>query len=137
MVQKHSASHLHYDFRLEIGGVLKSWAVPKGPPKLLSEKRLAVETEDHPMEYAKFEGRIPEGHYGAGTVMIWDHGYYYNLKDSGSKPSSIKKSYEDGHLEIELVGQKLQGKYALIRTKMGEGKKEGKNWLFIKMKSHE
>ena len=125
VVQKHDASHLHYDFRLQIGGVLKSWAVPKGPPKTTSEKRLAVETEDHPLAYATFSGKIPEGNYGAGTVEIWDHGKFYSLKDI-----SLKESYQEGHLEFWLEGNRLNGPYALIKTHFGKGN----SWLFIKMK---
>jgi bifunctional non-homologous end joining protein LigD len=126
VVQKHDASRLHYDFRLEVDGTLKSWAVPKGPPKKASDKRLAVMVEDHPLEYGNFEGEIPEGHYGAGTVEIWDRGTYENIKDY-SMDSSIKK----GQIEVELKGKKLKGPYALVRTKLG-GK--DKNWLLIKMK---
>lgn len=124
VVQKHHASHLHYDFRLEVDGVLKSWAVPKGPPRKFSEKRLAVETEDHPLEYAEFEGRIPKGQYGAGIVKIWDKGTY-------ECEYSVKSALRAGQIEIILKGKKLKGKYALIRTKMGDDKK---NWLLIKMK---
>ena len=126
VVQKHHARALHYDFRLEVDGTLKSWAVPKGPPEATGEKRLAVMVEDHPLEYAKFEGEIPEGHYGAGTVEIWDKGTYRNIKDY-----SIGSSITKGQIEVELKGKKLKGPYALVRTRMG-GK--DKNWLMIKMK---
>ena len=126
VVQKHWASHLHYDFRLEADGVLKSWAVPKGPPKKTSDKRLAVMTEDHPMEYAKFEGEIPKGEYGAGTVKIWDSGTY-----ESEKP--MKPAVRNGQIEVNLRGKRLKGKYALIRTKMGG---DSKNWLLIKIKEN-
>ena len=119
VIQKHNASHLHYDFRLEMDGVLKSWAVPKGPSTNPHDKRLAIETEDHPMGYATFEGIIPEGQYGAGSVIVWDTGTFTNIKKNG---------YTDGHIEVELHGKKLHGKYALIRTAGDE-----KKWLLIKM----
>lgn len=122
VIQKHYASHLHYDFRLELDGVLKSWAVPKGPPKTAKEKRLAVEVEDHPVSYAKFEGTIPEGEYGAGTVEIWDKGVWIPL---GNPQQQLKK----GHLEFELKGKKLSGRWMLIRTQM---KAKKANWLLIK-----
>ncbi len=125
VVQKHDASHLHYDFRLEIDGVLASWAVPKGPSLDPSDKRLAVRTEDHPLEYATFEGVIPEGEYGAGTVMVWDRGSYRNLRDA-----SMKKSLRDGQIEVRLAGRKLHGGYVLRR--MTKGKKA--RWLLIKKK---
>jgi DNA ligase D-like protein (predicted 3'-phosphoesterase) len=127
VIQKHDASQLHYDFRIEIGGILKSWSVPKGPSTDPSEKRLAIPTEDHPMDYADFEGVIPEGQYGGGTVMIWDRGTFENLKkDDKGNPMSLKKSLIEGTVEIYLKGQKLQGAYALIKMNQG-------NWLLIKM----
>ncbi len=122
VIQKHFASHLHFDFRLEINGVLKSWAVPKGPSEKVNEKRLAVEVEDHPVNYASFEGIIPRGEYGAGKVEIWDHGIW---KTQGDPQKQLKK----GHLEVELYGQRLSGKWMLIRTKMAAKKA---NWLLIK-----
>lgn len=122
VVQRHDASHLHYDFRLEVDGTLKSWAVPKGFPKTTKDKRLAVMTEDHPLAYARFEGRIPEGEYGAGTVKITDHGTYENLKET-----KMATSLRQGHIEVHLLGEKYRGGYALIRM-------EGKKWLLIKMK---
>ena len=128
VVQKHNASHLHYDIRLQIGNVLTSWAVPKGPSMNPAIKRLAVETEDHPLDYAYFEGVIPEG-YGAGTVMVWDLGTYQNLKDE-----SMKTSYNKGRIEVQLNGEKLQGNFALIRTNYGKETGAKKNWLLIKMK---
>jgi bifunctional non-homologous end joining protein LigD len=124
VIQKHKASHLHYDFRLEIDGVLKSWAVPKGPSTSPHDKRLAVETEDHPMDYATFEGTIPEGEYGAGTVIVWDTGTFKNIKEDISLPDS----YNNGQIEVALHGTKLRGNYALIRTS-----KNDKKWLLIKM----
>jgi DNA ligase D-like protein (predicted 3'-phosphoesterase) len=128
VIQKHDARNLHYDLRLESKGVLKSWAVPKGPSMDPKVKRLAIPTEDHPMEYADFEGVIPEGHYGAGTVIVWDSGTYQNTKDDDS---SLAKNIKDGHVTINLKGSKLMGNFALIKTKRG-----GKHpqWLFFKMK---
>jgi DNA ligase D-like protein (predicted 3'-phosphoesterase) len=116
IIQKHDASHLHYDLRLEMDGVLKSWAVPKEPPAKLGIKRLAVQVEDHPSSYAAFEGTIPEGQYGAGKVEIWDHGSYKLLDRKEDK------------LIVEINGEKLKGQYVLIRFK------DKKNWLFFKMK---
>ncbi len=125
VIQKHKASTLHYDFRLEVDGVLKSWAVPKGPSTNPREKRLAMPTEDHPIDYIDFEGTIPENEYGAGTVLVWDIGPYHNLKQ---KP--IGQAIEEGQAEIWLEGKKLQGGYALLRT----GKGNEVRWLLIKMK---
>src|SRR5574341_959129 len=114
VVHEHDASHLHYDLRLEIGGVLRSWAVPKEPPEKEGVKRLAIQTEDHPLEYADFEGTIPEGMYGAGTVRIWDRGEF-----------RLEEKVSD-RLLFELKGKRLIGKYALIKTKF-----KGKDsWLF-------
>jgi bifunctional non-homologous end joining protein LigD len=132
VVQKHDARQLHYDFRLEIDGVLKSWAVPKGPSMNPTQKRLAVITEDHPLDYAGFEGTIPEGQYGGGTVMVWDTGKYRNLKlDDDGLEITMSKAFEDGRIEIWLEGKKLKGGFALVRTRMA-GKQE--QWLLIKMK---
>ena len=116
VVQKHQASHLHYDFRLEMAGALKSWAVPKGVPEAPGVRRLAVQTEDHPVEYIDFVGTIPEGEYGAGTVEIWDKGTYRLDKKSA------------GEIEFSLEGEKLSGAYVLVHT-------DGKNWLLLKRKS--
>lgn len=116
VIQKHAATHLHYDLRLEMDGILKSWAVPKDPPIKSGVRRLAVQVEDHPVEYAVFEGTIPEGEYGAGTVEIWDRGSYKLIERKEDK------------LIVDLDGCKLKGKYVLIRFK---GKK---NWLFFKKK---
>jgi DNA ligase D-like protein (predicted 3'-phosphoesterase) len=130
VIQKHQASSLHYDFRIEVEGVLKSWAVPKGPSTDPSVKRLAVPTEDHPIGYADFEGVIPEDEYGGGTVMVWDRGSFRNLKeDDEAEAPSVSKQLEDGHVTIWLEGEKLQGGYALIRT----GKGKDPRWLLIKM----
>lgn len=130
VIQKHQASNLHYDFRIEVDGVLKSWAVPKGPSTDPSEKRLAVPTEDHPLGYADFEGVIPEDEYGAGPVMVWDRGTYRNLKEEDQdEPPSIGEQLEDGHATIWLDGEKISGGYALIRTSKGEDAR----WLLIKM----
>jgi bifunctional non-homologous end joining protein LigD len=117
VVQEHHASHLHYDFRLEIDGTLKSWAVPKGPPLKIGEKRLAIHVEDHPLEYGKFEGTIPAGNYGAGEVFIWDQGTY--------RAQDARYGYKKGHLMFELFGNRLRGEYSLVKTKDNQ-------WLFIK-----
>src|SRR5258708_4636210 len=122
VIQKHDASRLHYDFRLELGGTLKSWAVPKGVPRRRGEKRLAVQVEDHPLEYAGFEGVIPKGEYGGGTVMIWDSGTY---EPFGPHP---QKDLAAGKLHFALHGSKLDGEWALVRTQR-EG---GHDWLLIK-----
>ncbi|HZW76772.1 MAG TPA: DNA polymerase ligase N-terminal domain-containing protein [Flavobacteriaceae bacterium] len=135
VIQKHDATNLHYDFRLEIDGVLKSWAVPKGPSIDPSVKRMAIPTEDHPLEYGNFEGTIPEGEYGGGTVMIWDTGTFKNLKKTkDDKEISLTESYKMGTLEFWLQGKKLQGGYALIKMKKGPMKD---NWLLIKMNDSE
>lgn len=132
VIQKHDASSLHYDFRLEVDGVLKSWAVPKGPSTDPREKRLAVAVEDHPLDYADFEGVIPEGEYGGGTVIVWDAGPYRNLRsDDEGGEMSVKDSLEDGLAEVWLEGKKLQGGYALVHSRLG-GKDE--NWLLVKIK---
>lgn len=129
VIQKHDASNLHYDLRLESEGVLKSWAVPKGPSMDPDVKRLAIPTEDHPIEYAEFEGVIPEGHYGAGTVIVWDYGNFENTKQD----KSFEETLEDGHSTIRILGEKLKGDFALIRT----GKGDNPRWLFFKMKGEE
>ncbi|MGH7563623.1 MAG: DNA polymerase ligase N-terminal domain-containing protein, partial [Gemmatimonadota bacterium] len=119
VIQKHAASSLHYDFRLEADGVLKSWAVPKGPSTDPRDKRLAMPTEDHPLDYHDFEGVIPEGEYGAGAVIVWDRGTYRNLTDDGDEVP-VARAIDDGHLKIWLDGEKLRGGYAL--TRIGKGK---------------
>jgi bifunctional non-homologous end joining protein LigD len=132
VIQEHHASRLHYDFRLGADGVLKSWAVPKEPSIDPAQKRLAVRVEDHPLAYARFEGTIPEGQYGAGRVKIWDHGTYENLLAEKPIPLSVTEGIEAGRLEFVLHGRKLRGKFALIRLgSKGRGKE---NWLLIKMK---
>ena len=121
VIQKHEASHLHYDFRLEMNGKLKSWAIPKGPSISSLKKRLCILVEDHPLEYRNFEGIIEKG-YGAGIVMLWDKGKYKNLLDT-----SIESCFRDGKIEFFLYGERIKGKYSLIRYR-------GDNWLLIKMK---
>ena len=125
VVQKHAATRLHYDFRLGWRGVLKSWAVTKGPSYFPGDKRLAVEVEDHPMEYGGFEGTIPKGQYGGGTVMIWDHGEWKGLGD-------VDRDLEKGNLKFELNGSKLKGKWALVRIKHNRDHSDKPNWLLFK-----
>jgi bifunctional non-homologous end joining protein LigD len=122
VVHEHHATHLHYDFRLEIAGVLKSWAIPKGPSMNPSEKRLAVMVEDHPLEYGEFEGIIPQGYYGAGPVLIWDSGEF---QPEGDPELGIK----EGKLRFTLKGKKLKGTFSLILMK---GRGSGKDWLLMK-----
>lgn len=129
VVQKHDARNLHYDFRLEVDGVLKSWAVPKGPSTDPKNKRLAIMTEDHPLGYAKFEGIIPEGQYGAGIVIVWDCGPYENLTEKNGQPVPMAHALENGHAAVRLEGKKLKGGYALTRTQRG--------WILVKMKDEE
>lgn len=129
VIQKHAARHLHYDFRLEVDGVLKSWAVPKGPSLNPKDKRLAVPTEDHPLEYAGFEGVIPPGEYGAGTVMVWDRGTYRNLTEKKGVPFTMGQALEHGHAVIWLEGAKLRGGFALTRFK----KTPEEAWLLVKV----
>jgi DNA ligase D-like protein (predicted 3'-phosphoesterase) len=128
VIQKHDAQNLHYDFRLEVDGVLKSWAVPKGPSTNPSDKRLAIATEDHPLDYADFEGVIPEGQYGAGEVIVWDKGTYENHSRKNNRGLSMDEAYAQGHVTIRLHGEKLNGGFALIRT----GDKDDGRWLLIK-----
>jgi bifunctional non-homologous end joining protein LigD len=128
VVQKHEATRLHYDFRLEIDGVLVSWAVPKGPSLNPVVKRLAIQTEDHPIEYADFEGIIPEGEYGAGTVMVWDKGTYET-----DPPDSAAGQLSQGELKFTLHGRKLRGGFILIRTRLkASGGRGQRSWLLIK-----
>ena len=129
VIQKHDATSLHYDVRLEAGGVLKSWAVPKGPSTKPKDKRLAMPTEDHPLGYATFEGIIPEGEYGAGPVIVWDTGTYRNLTEEAGKEVPVERAIRDGHVSVWLDGKKLTGGYAL--TMVGGGKRE--RWLLVKM----
>jgi DNA ligase D-like protein (predicted 3'-phosphoesterase) len=129
VVQQHDASTEHYDFRLEAGGVLKSWAVPKGPSVDPRDKRLAVATEDHPLDYAGFEGVIPEGEYGAGRVIVWDDGFYHNrTQDRERKPVDAATAIERGHITVELHGKKLRGRFSLTRIR-GRG---GDRWMLVK-----
>ncbi len=128
VIQKHDASHLHYDFRLEVDGVLKSWAIPKGPSTDPQEKRLAVPTEDHPLEYADFEGVIPPGEYGAGTVLVWDTGKFRNLTEKKGVAIPLPAALAHGHLKVWLEGRKLKGGYALTRFKTGKDEA----WLLVK-----
>jgi DNA ligase D-like protein (predicted 3'-phosphoesterase) len=134
VIQKHDASSLHYDFRLEFDGALKSWAVPKGPSTDPGEKRLAIRTEDHPLDYADFEGVIPEDEYGGGTVMVWDAGTYRNLRaGKGEGSLDMPGSFRGGLIEVWLEGEKLKGGYALKRIESGEKSQ----WLLIKMDDDE
>ena len=132
VVQRHEASTLHYDFRLELAGVLKSWAVPKGPSLNPADKRLAIEVEDHPLSYRTFEGTIPEGSYGAGRVTIWDEGTYHAAEtDDASKGEALLlRGLKEGSIKFVLEGKKLRGEFALIKMK---GRQKGA-WLLIKKK---
>src|ERR671916_2965587 len=124
VVQKHDASRLHYDFRLELDGVLKSWAVAKGPSLVKGEKRLAVHVEDHPLDYGTFEGTIPPGEYGGGTVMLWDRGRWEPEGDP-------HKGYAKGHLAFRLEGEKLHGAWHLVRLRTKRRERQ-ESWLLIK-----
>jgi DNA ligase D-like protein (predicted 3'-phosphoesterase) len=129
VVQEHQASTLHYDFRLEADGVLKSWAIPKGPAADPAEKRLAMPTEDHPLEYENFEGVIPEGEYGAGEVIVWDAGTYTNRsRDTDGHKISVAQAIDNGHVSVDLHGKKLRGGYSLTRMRRG-GRQA---WLLVK-----
>src|SRR5215468_12758728 len=140
VVQKHKASHLHYDFRLEMDGVLKSWAVPKGPSLDPTDKRLAMQVEDHPVSYFDFEGIIPEGNYGAGTVMVWDVGTWQPLKEDVKGKLVVATDAEasamlhKGDLKIRLNGKKINGDFALVRMKSRRPGSKGTEWLLIKKK---
>jgi len=126
VIQKHQASHLHYDFRLEWRGVLLSWAVPKGPSLDPSVKRLATQVEDHPVDYGGFEGIIPEGEYGGGTVMLWDRGTWT------PEVPDVDAALREGNLKFTLAGKKLGGSWVLVRTKSGFGGSKRPGWLLIK-----
>jgi DNA ligase D-like protein (predicted 3'-phosphoesterase) len=133
VVQIHDASTMHFDFRLQVDDVLKSWSVPKGPSADPKDKRLAVPTEDHPLEYEEFEGVIPRGEYGGGTVIVWDHGTYEPLShDRRGRPVDFAESLERGHATFRLSGSKLHGEYALTRFR-GDGSGDGEEaWLLVK-----
>jgi bifunctional non-homologous end joining protein LigD len=130
VIQKHDASHLHYDFRLEADGVLKSWAVPKGPSMNPEDKRLAMMVEDHPYSYKNFEGTIPEGNYGAGNVIVWDNGTYHEIWSDNKADSekAITAGIRKGHISFILKGKKLKGEFSLIKVR---GRQENA-WLLIK-----
>jgi bifunctional non-homologous end joining protein LigD len=132
VIQKHAASRLHFDLRLELDGVMKSWAVPKGPSPDPSIKRLAMQVEDHPIEYNTFEGTIPEGEYGGGTVMLWDQGWYEPEKGGGE--DGVREGYKKGDLKVIFHGKRMKGSWVLVRTRgWGGGSGSGKpSWLLIK-----
>ncbi|WP_328336174.1 DNA polymerase ligase N-terminal domain-containing protein [Streptomyces violaceus] len=132
VVQIHDASTMHFDFRLQVDDVLKSWSIPRGPSADPKDKRLAVPTEDHPLEYEEFEGVIPRGEYGGGTVIVWDHGTYEPLShDRKGRPVDFAESLEHGHATFRLSGSKLHGEYALTRFRDGaDGGEEA--WLLVK-----
>src|SRR3954465_14326893 len=134
VIQKHAASHLHYDLRLELAGVMKSWAVPKGPSLDPADRRLAVQVEDHPIEYNTFEGIIPRGEYGGGTVMLWDRGSYEPAAmDEGEDPErALKRDLHRGRLTVRFFGERLQGVFSLVRTKAGDEEDTKPQWLLIK-----
>jgi bifunctional non-homologous end joining protein LigD len=134
VVQKHAATNLHYDFRLELDGVLKSWAVPKGPSLNPSDKKLAMMVEDHPYDYKDFEGVIPKGNYGAGNVIVWDNGTYHSIETEDKKKSIpiLRQGLEKGDLKFVLHGKKLNGKFVLVRMKT----KQPNAWLLIKKKDN-
>jgi bifunctional non-homologous end joining protein LigD len=128
VIQKHAASRVHFDFRLELDGVMKSWAVPKGPSYDPAVRRLAMEVEDHPIEYNSFEGTIPKGEYGGGTVMLWDRGTYE--PEAGGGAETLREGYERGDLKIVLRGKRLRGGWVLVRMRRDEGGRA--QWLLIK-----
>ncbi|MDI3417783.1 DNA polymerase ligase N-terminal domain-containing protein [Streptomyces luteolus] len=134
VVQIHDASTMHFDFRLQVGDVLKSWSVPKGPSTDPHDKRLAMPTEDHPLEYEEFEGVIPQGEYGGGTVIVWDSGTYRPMShDKKGRPVPFDESLDRGHATFWLNGSKLHGGYALTRFRGGdEGEGEREAWLLVK-----
>src|SRR6476469_7031700 len=136
VIQKHAASHLHFDLRLELDGVMKSWAVPKGPSLAPSVKRLAMQVEDHPIDYNTFEGTIPRGEYGGGTVMLWDRGTYSSdaAASDEDEESTIRDGLKRGDLKITFHGERLHGSFALVRMKFSrDGSSSSKpQWLLIK-----
>jgi DNA ligase D-like protein (predicted 3'-phosphoesterase) len=132
VIQKHAARRLQYDVRLEVDGVLVSWAVPRGPSMDPAVKRLAVPTEDHPMDYAGFEGWIPKGQYGGGAVIVWDAGIYHNLTTRRGRLVPMAEGVERGHVKVWLEGEKLQGAWAVTRTG-GAGQGDRPSWLMVKV----
>ena len=137
VIQKHAASRLHFDLRLELDGVMKSWAVPKGPSLDPSVKRLAIHVEDHPIEYNEFEGSIPEGEYGGGTVMVWDRGTYTAAGDEDDPEEALREGYRKGNFKFVLRGKRLKGSWVLVRTRgWGDRKRQGQ-WLLIKHRDGE
>ena len=130
VIQKHAASHLHYDLRLELDGVMKSWAVPKGPSLDPSVKRLAMEVEDHPIEYNAFEGTIPKGEYGGGTVMLWDRGTYTYGGSDSDPIEGLRRGYQKGDFKFVLEGKRLRGSWVLVRTRRDQRGRA--QWLLIK-----
>lgn len=130
VIQKHAASRLHFDLRLELDGVMKSWAVPKGPSLDPAVKRLAMEVEDHPIDYNKFEGTIPKGEYGGGTVMLWDRGTYHYGGDSDDAVEGLRAGYAKGDFKFVLNGKRLKGSWVLVRTRRGDPQRA--QWLLIK-----
>ena len=132
VIQKHAASHLHYDLRLELDGVMKSWAVPKGPCPDPKVKRLAMQVEDHPMEYNSFEGTIPQGQYGGGTVMLWDNGWYE--PENGGGEDGVREGLRKGDLKIVFHGKRIKGGYVLVRTRSFGSGGSKPSWLLIKHK---
>ena len=130
VIQKHAARNLHFDLRLELDGVMKSWAVPKGPSVDPSVKRLAMQVEDHPVEYNTFEGTIPEGEYGGGTVMLWDRGTYTYWEKDPDPVERLREGYVNGDFKFELHGKRLRGTWVLVRLRRGDPKKP--QWLLIK-----
>jgi bifunctional non-homologous end joining protein LigD len=130
VIQKHSARNLHYDLRLELDGVMRSWAVPKGPSLDPSVKRLAMQVEDHPIEYNGFEGTIPKGEYGGGTVMIWDRGTYQYGGDDPDPIEGLRRGYEKGDFKFVLHGKRLRGSWVLVRIRRGSPSKP--QWLLMK-----
>src|SRR3979409_2118553 len=127
VIQKHAASRLHYDLRLEVNGVFKSWAVTKGPSLDPRDRRLAVEVEDHPLDYGDFEGTIPQGAYGGGTVMLWDRGFWAT-EDGGDPERALRK----GELKFTLAGEKLKGSWVIVRMRQDRERSKRNNWLLIK-----
>jgi bifunctional non-homologous end joining protein LigD len=132
VIQKHAASRLHYDLRLELDGVMKSWAVPKGPSMDPAVKRLAIHVEDHPIEYNRFEGTIPAGEYGGGTVMIWDFGTYTSVGEDDDPEATLRAGYRRGDFKFVLRGRRLKGSWVLVRTKGRGDRSRQQQWLLIK-----